>query len=132
MLITTRTNLNLLQDAFLNDFKTRQIMAAVATRRISPGRAASKSGQNPAGNQGCRDGWYSLATSDVLAQIQQSSQLYGTTAWGGAVEFCRDYDPLGAKVADAPHKAALRINANVSQGIAPDSVVSGNNIVLTF
>jgi hypothetical protein len=49
------------------------------------------------------------------------------------VEFCRDYDPLGAKVADAPpHKAALRINANVSQGIAPDSVVSGNNIVLTF
>jgi hypothetical protein len=56
MLITTRTNLNLLQDAFLNDFKTRQIMAAVATRRISPGRKHVEVGAEPGGKSRLQ-GW---------------------------------------------------------------------------
>lgn len=134
MLETTRNRLNDLQDALLSDFRAKQIIAAAGdATNFYPAATSSMSGLNPGTNQGCRDGWYSLASSDVLAQVQISSIQYGKTEWGGAVEFCRDYDPLGSKTPDAPpHKAALRINANVSLGIAPDPSVPGNNIFLTF
>jgi len=136
MLLTTRTNLNDLQDALMRDFKARQINAAAGdATNFYPAASTSMAGQNPtaASSQGCRDGWYSLSTSDLLAQVQTSSTQYGTTAWGGDVQFCRDYDPLGAKTPDAPpHKAALRINVNVSLGIAPDAANPNNNVVFTF
>lgn len=134
MLETTRNHLNDLQDALLSDFRAKQIIAAAGdATNFYPSASTSKAGLNPGTNQGCRDGWYSLATSDVLAQVQISNIQYGKTEWGGAVEFCRDYDPLGTKTPDAPpHKAALRINANVSLGVSPDPSVPGNNIILTF
>lgn len=134
MLETTRNKLNDLQDALLTDFRAKQIIAAAGdATNFYPSATSSMGGLNPGTNQGCRDGWYSLATTDVLAQVQISSVQYGKTEWGGAVEFCRDYDPLGTKTANAPpHKAALRINAGVSLGISPDPSVPGNNIFLTF
>lgn len=134
MLETTRNHLTELQDALLGDFRARQIIAASGdATNFYPAASTSKSGLTPGTNQGCRDGWYSLSSTDLLAQVQVSSIQYGKTEWGGAVEFCRDYDPLGTKTPDAPpHKAALRINANVSLGISPDPSVPGNNIILTF
>ena len=134
MLETTRNHLNDLQDALLTDFRAKQIIAAAGdATNFYPSATSTMGGLNPGTNQGCRDGWYSLVTSDVLAQVQISSVQYGKTEWGGAVEFCRDYDPLGNKTPNAPpHKAALRINANVSLGISPDPSVPGNNIFLTF
>lgn len=134
MLITTAQRLDKLRDAFLSNFRAAQITAAAGdATNFYPAGATSLAGQTPGSNQGCRDGWYSLKTSDVLSKIQLSAVEFGSTAWGGAVEFCRDYDPTGTKTPDAsPHSAALRIRSNVSSGSAPDPTVSGNNLVLTF
>lgn len=134
MLITTAQRLDKLRDAFLSNFRSAQITAAAGdATNFYPTDSTSLAGQTPGSNQGCRDGWYSLATSGVLAKIQLSAVEFGSTAWGGAVEFCRDYDPTGSKVADAPpHSAAIRIRASVSSGSAPDPAVPGNNLVLTF
>ena len=134
MLETTKARLDKLKDSLLDDFRTKQITAAAGdATNFFPSSSTSLSGQNPGSNQGCRDGWYSLATSDVLPNIQKSRTELGTTAWGGTIEFCRDYDPTGTKTPDAaPHRAALRIHSNVSFGLVPDPTVPGNNVVLTF
>jgi prepilin-type N-terminal cleavage/methylation domain-containing protein len=134
MLQTTRNHLNELVEAIREDFRAKQIIAAAGdATNFYPSGTTSMGGQTPASNQGCRDGWYSLPTSGVLDNIQISSIQYGATEWGGPIEFCRDYDPLGTKTANAPpHKAALRINASVSLGLAPDPSVAGNNVFQTF
>ncbi len=134
MLMTTAQRLDKLRDAFLSHFRVAQMTAAAGdATNFYPSAATSQAGQVSASNQGCHDGWYSLASSDVLPKIGLAASEYGSTAWGGAVEFCRDYDPLGSKVADAPpHSAALRIRASVSSGSAPDATLPGNNLVLTF
>lgn len=134
MLEVTRARIDVLRDAFKNEYRLLQIKAAAGDQtNFYPSGATSLAGQTPGSNQGCRDGWYSLSTSTVLSKIRLSSQEYGTTYWGGAIEYCRDYDPTGTKGADvAPFSAALRINKNVSAGVAPDSAVVGNNIVFTF
>jgi hypothetical protein len=64
-----------------------------------------------------------------------SSTEFGTTAWGGAMEYCRDYEPDGTDTSNAdtpPHYAAIRIHKNVSTGGSPDNSVIGNNIFITF
>lgn len=134
MLTTTAQRLDKLRDSFLSYFRSAQITAAAGdATNFYPADAVSLSGQTPGTNQGCRDGWYSLATSGVLAKINLSPTEYGSTAWGGAIEYCRDYDATGTKVPDAPpHSAALRIRASVSSGSGPDAAVVGNNLVLTF
>lgn len=134
MLITTAQRLDKLRDAFLSYFRSAQITAAAGdATNYYPSGATSLSGQTPGTNQGCRDGWYSLATSNVLSKINLSSTEFGSTAWGGAIEYCRDYDATGSSTPDAPpHSAALRIRASVSTGSAPDPAVAGNNLVLTF
>ena len=134
MLTTTVQQLDELRDKFVSDFSANQITAIAGdATNWYPSGATSLSGKTPAINQGCRDGWYSLATSTVLANINVSTAKYAKTAWGGVVEFCRDYDATGTKLPNAsPHAAAIRINVNVSAGVAPDAAVPGNNIVLTF
>ncbi len=134
MLTTTAQRLDKLRDSFLSFFRAAQITAAAGdATNYYPTDSTSLGGQNPATNQGCRDGWYSLATSGILAKINLSSSEYGSTAWGGAIEYCRDYDATGTQLPNAPpHSAALRIRAGVSTGAAPDAVVTGNNLVLTF
>lgn len=89
----------------------------------------------PASNQGCREGWYSLESSlfDILAQIGLGTESQaGQTAWGGSIEYCRDYDPSGTSpYGTAPHFAALRVNRSLSYGQPPD-MDPANNIVISF
>jgi len=139
MLATTVQRLDKVRDTLLSYLRTQQVTAAGGdTTNWYPNQAGasapgSLSGANPATNQGCRDGWYSLFSTAVLPTVGLSAQEYGITAWGGAIEYCRDYDPTGTGTPDAPpHYAAIRINANVSAGLGPDHAVPGNNIVLTF
>lgn len=89
-------------------------------------------------NQGCHDGWYALndAKVDVLAQIGLGQKEYGETAWGGELQYCREYDLsiLGANrsFAAPPYYAALRFNQSVSTAIAPDGRNILNNIIISF
>lgn len=108
--------------------------AATDTTNWYPSESASLGGATPGVNQGCRDGWYNLLTGTiVLPSVGLSSAEYGSTAWGGVIQYCRDYDALGVKVANAaPHYGAIRVNKNLSLGLAPDAVTLANNIVLTF
>lgn len=133
MLTTTAQRLDKIRDAFLTYFRGQQVTAAAndATNWFPP--TSTMGGANPSTNQGCRDGWYALSSGTILATIGLSTAEYSTTAWGGAIQYCRDYDPTGTSGANvAPHYGAIRINKNVSQGIAPDAAVIGNNIILTF
>lgn len=141
MLAGTVQRLDKLRDILLGYLRTKQQTAGGGDatnwfpNQTGASAAGSLSGATPGINQGCRDGWYDLSNGSVLVlpEIGLGVQEYGTTAWGGVVQYCRDYDPLASKVADAaPHVAAIRINSSVSLGIAPDGGVPGNNVVLTF
>lgn len=135
MLSSTTITLDKVRDALKSFFVTAQVTAAAgdATNFYPTDTVTALGGQNPGTNQGCRDGWYSLATTNILPQIGLSAANESTTAWGGLIEYCRDYDPLGSKTANAsPHYAAIRIRSSVSLGLAPDPGVAGSNIFLTF
>lgn len=139
MLATTTQRLDKVRDALLSYLRTKQQTAAGGdTTNWYPNQAGlsaagSLTGQNPGLNQQCRDGWYNLsdAAINVLPAVGLSAAEYGKTAWGGAVEYCRDYDPIPTAANTPPHYSAIRINANVTTGAAP-SATPGNNIVLTF
>ena len=141
MLATSTQRLDKMRDSLLGFFRARQQTAAGGDgtnwypNQAGASAAGSLTGAMPGTNQGCRDGWYDLSSGAVLVlpTIGLAAQEFGKTAWGGAVQYCRDYDPTGTKVANAtPHFAALRIHATVTSGIAPDGAVPGNNIVLTY
>lgn len=136
MLTTTAQRLDKLRDVMISYLRVQQVnaLAGDATNWYPADGTDSLQGASAATNQGCHDGWYSMSGSTILStSFDLSSTEFGTTAWGGDIEYCRDYDPTNAKAANAsPHSAAIRINASVSSGIAPDHVVLGNNVVLTF
>jgi prepilin-type N-terminal cleavage/methylation domain-containing protein len=128
--------LRVIQDKFQWHFNALLIKSAAGdATNFYPAGTPLMAGVDPTSGvgQGCRDGWYPLNTGGILDQIGVSISEFGTTKWGGAVEFCRDYDPTGSKAPDAtPHFAAIRINKDVSLGIAPDASVIGNNVILTL
>lgn len=141
MLATTVQRLDKVRDALVSYFRSNQTITAGGDitnwypNQLGTTVAGSLTGATPGTNQGCRDGWYDLSDAGVavLATVGLAAQEFGTTAWGGAVQYCRDYDPTGTKVANAvPHFAAIRIHATATSGIAPDAALPGNNIVLTF
>lgn len=135
LLQKTGDRVNTIRDALLYYLREQQRQAlATDTTNWYPSESASLGGATPASNQGCRDGWYDLSTSTVvLPTIGKATAEFGTTAWGAPIQYCRDFDSLGTKSPNAPpHWGALRINANVSLGLAPDAAIPGNNIVLTF
>jgi len=135
MLTKTTNNLDKLRDYFVSYYRASQQKAAAAdTTNWYPSGATSLAGQTPGTNQGCRDGWYNLATDTTILQtVGLTSTELGSTAWGGAIQYCRDYDPTGTKGANtAPFYGAFRILGSVSSGSAPDSVATGNNVVLSF
>lgn len=112
-----------------------QASASDATNFFPGDTSTDLSGSDPSTNQGCHDGWYDLTTTDVLSQMGMSSSEFGVTAWGGAMEYCRDYEPDGTDTSNAdmpPHYAAIRIHKNVSTGGSPDNSVIGNNVFITF
>lgn len=140
MLATTVQRLDKIRDALLGYFRAQQMTAAAGdTTNWYPNDSGTsadgtKAGATSGSNQNCHDGWYSLSAYPlILGAVGLSSTEFGNTAWGGSIEYCRDYDPNNSKTADAaPQFAAIRINATVSNGAAPDSAIDGNNIVLTF
>lgn len=96
--------------------------------------AASATGVPAENNQGCLDGWYNLQTTDVLDQIGLGREEFGVTAFGGVVEYCRDFSPLSIGTGDEgtlPHNAAIRILRDVSSGNNP-SGLAANNVVLSL
>lgn len=141
MLATTVARLDKVRDTLLNYMRVQQLNAAGGDatnwypNQAGLSAAGSLSGATPGTNQGCRDGWYDLSGGSVLvlSAVGLAPQEYGVTAWGGAIQYCRDYDPTGTKAADAaPHYAAIRIHGSVSSASTPDGATPGNNVVLTF
>ncbi|MBP2480151.1 prepilin-type N-terminal cleavage/methylation domain-containing protein [Stenotrophomonas sp. PvP093] len=132
MLSATARRADRVRDALLAYYRGKQISAAATdTTNWYPGSALA--GKSPAGNQGCRDGWYALDSTQILPLVGLSQQEFGVTAWGGRFEYCADFDPLGNKSPNAPpHAAAVRFNADVSSASPPDPMVISNNVVLTL
>ncbi len=118
-------------------FNLRRISAGpTATTNFYPDNlpTSNLSGAVPGTNMGCRDGWYDLSagTVNILAQLALPQAEFGTTPWGGSIQYCRDYDPLGTNGANAePHYGALRLRASVSLGLAPTGAAA-TDMVVTF
>lgn len=134
MLAGTNDKLNKIKDSLLSYFRAQQRTASGndMTNWWLP-NPGNRGGKTPGPNQGCRDGWYDLSADEsILPVVGLTTTEYGRTAWGGPIEYCRDYDPAGTAPDTSPHLAALRIHSSVSLGSAPDPAVMNNNVVLTF
>ncbi|MDU4254442.1 type II secretion system protein [Pseudomonas sp.] len=141
MLQLTVGRLNRLSDRLASEFYTRMRLAAAnSTQNFYPlptnGGAPNLAGMNPVANMGCHNGWYRLSAANVniLTQLGLDQSEYGVTAWGGAIDYCRDYEPTATSSATAdtpPHYAALRFNRNISSGAVSTGTVA-NDVVVTF
>jgi len=139
MLARSTERLEKVRNVMLGYLRARQISAAAGDQtnwfpnQLGASAAGSLTGATPATNQGCRDGWYTLGTSTtILLTVGLAPEEFARTAWGGAIQYCRDYDPSGTGTPNGPpHYGALRINKSVSTGAAP-TAVAADNIVLTF
>lgn len=141
MLAITGGRINRLQEKLVNEFHTRMRLAAAnSTINYFPvpngAGAPNLSGQNPVVNMGCHDGWYRLSAANVnvLAQLGLDSAEFGVTAWGGPVDYCRDFEPTAVNTSTAntsPHYSALRFNRNLSAASASSGVFA-NDVVVTF
>lgn len=90
-------------------------------------------GANPSANDGCRDGWYDLAASDVnvLPTVGLLPEEFARTAWGASIAYCRDFDPSGTSPeGQGPQNAAIRINRRVSEALAPGA--AGTNLIFSM
>lgn len=138
MLEFTVKKLDTVRDALRDYYKSKQSINNMTNwfpNQLGVAAAGVKFGVNAATNQGCRDGWYDLSEESVLVlrAVGLAPQEYGQTAWGGAVEYCRDYDPSGLNSSGAaPHYAAIRLLSDVSRGDGPDPIAEDQNIILTF
>lgn len=144
MMRQTAAHLERIRDAFLRYYESRRLAAPASTANHfpQPSDPAMRlpADPSPETNQGCREGWYALdaANIDVLAQVGLGASVeYGRTAWGAAIEYCRDYDPsLTSGYGVAPHYAAIRVLRYLSEGFPPEDPRAGgdpfNNIVLSF
>jgi hypothetical protein len=137
----TARRLDRIRDGLQTYYHTANLAAAANDlSNYYPPTTAPLGGQNPASNQGCRDGWYPLDAAGgyttILGTLGLGVNEYGVTDWGGRIEFCRKYDPTGTTAnttldATPPHYAALRINKNVTTGANPTNVAT-DNVLLTF
>jgi len=85
-----------------------------------------------AASQGCMVGWDNLSTSNTLQSIGLQKNEYAYTAWGGVIEYCRNYKPVGGVKDEAPFYAALRINRDLKQSSNPSSTNVNSNVFFTF
>jgi prepilin-type N-terminal cleavage/methylation domain-containing protein len=139
MLERTVFRLNTVRSKLLDAYNQRRLGAAPGDTTdwflASTGSGVMDlSGATASTNQGCYDGWYPLnsATVNVLPQLGLGQSEYSSTAWGGRIEYCRDYDPTYAGALTPPHYAALRIHQSVSTASNPDATVIGNNVIISF
>ena len=139
MLMDTANRLDKLREAFITYYKTLQLQSSPsATTNYFP-NANGTTGNNTstlgATVQGCWHTWIDLTDvgNSVLETIGLTKEEFSTTAWGGRIEYCRDYDNSASPVANTvPNFGALRINKNVSSGGVPDTVTLTNNVLLTI
>ena len=141
MLATTAQRLDKVRDALLGYLRTQQQTAAGGDttnwypNQLGESAAGALKDAVPGSNQDCRDGWYDLSDANVkvLPAVGLSPIEYGKTAWGGVIEYCRDYDPVPTATSanKPPHYSAIRVNADMTLG-APPAATDLNNIVLTF
>lgn len=140
MLIDTANKIDKIREALLTFYKTMQLQnSPSATTNYFPnsdGTTGNNLASLGATVQGCWHAWIDLSNAGVavLPTIGLTQAEHGTTAWGGKIEYCRDYDgsllPAGAN--SVPHYGAIRVNKDVSSGLAPDTVTLTNNVVLTI
>ncbi|MBY8168151.1 prepilin-type N-terminal cleavage/methylation domain-containing protein [Vibrio fluvialis] len=88
-------------------------------------------GATDIGQLNCPSGWFDLSTTDALEHYGIGpKEVYGQTSWGGVIDYCADYDPQGKGEDKPPHNAALRLNIDVTKGIAPNNISSDNLIII--
>jgi prepilin-type N-terminal cleavage/methylation domain-containing protein len=127
MLRQTAQTLDYVRDSLLSYFRRQQINAVSPNDPTNWWPGGSLAGANQATNEKCADGWYPLSTATILSDIGIDPLIYGVTAWGGSIQFCRDYAP--AVAGQPPHYGALRINKNVTSAAAPDNAT---DVIVTF
>lgn len=137
-LAATVSTLNVLRDR-ITEYVTEQQRAAAADittnfwpKRLNNSLKGLDGKASAAANGNCHDGWYNLSSDTVLTNVSLDTAEHGKTAWGAAIEFCRDYDPAGAGANTPPHYAALRIHKSVSDGLAPDPSDPSKNAIISF
>lgn len=141
MLSMTIARTNTLRDKLSSEFNARLRMAAAnSAKNFYPlptnSGAPNLIGRNPVTNMGCHNGWYRLdaVNVNILDSIGLSKEEFGSTAWGGSIEYCQDYDPSATGTASAgipPHYSALRINKNLTAAAPPTGVIA-SDLVITF
>lgn len=78
---------------------------------------------------GCWTQWDDLSSTNTLASIGLDRNEYGKTAWGGRIEYCRNYKPTALVGGEPPFYAALRINKNLRPNSNPAASGSANAII---
>lgn len=137
LLDLTMDNISVIIRRIQNDYAYRSISSApndITNFYMGPNNtgAPNLSGiANSLTNEGCYDGWYELGSLNVnlLERYGLNRSAYGKTLWGGALEYCRDFDPINSGKNTLPHSAAIRFNKNVTAG---NPTVTGQNIVIAF
>lgn len=132
MLAKTKTATFKVREAIVAYFKQQQAAAPSSTTNFYPNNGSSAVA-SASSNQGCWYPWINLASTTVLNTVGLSPSEYGNTAWGGRLEYCRDYDSAGSSSPDAaPHYGALRLHRDISGAFAPDPSIASKNVVFTF
>lgn len=139
MLAETARRLSKVRDALMAYYRASQIAhGANDTTNFYPGSGSFINAGDQNGNT-CWSGWQALngGASTILSEIGLGKTEFGTTAWGGPIEFCQDFVLDGTAANKPPHNGALRVNASVSLGVAADAnlspaVAASNNLYLTF
>lgn len=145
MLQKTAEHLERIRLALSNYYAGQQAASPTSTANFYPQPSDPGQHRPPdydfVANQGCHEGWYALDSEiiDILkiVGIGGGTIEAGRTAWGGTIEYCRDYDATGTAAYGAPpHYAALRINRALSFSLPPVETKYGddpaNNIVISF
>jgi prepilin-type N-terminal cleavage/methylation domain-containing protein len=137
MLAETARRLGKVRDALTAYYRAQQIQQGPNdTTNWYPNSGTFTNPGDQGGNT-CWSGWQALnGTSTILATIGLGQSEFATTAWGGPIEFCRDFVLDGTAANTPPHNGALRVNASVSSGSAADANLTAaaalNNLYLTF
>lgn len=146
MLAETARRLGKIRDALTAYYRAKQIAVSPNdATNFYPASSSDLLTQYSAGVYTCYGPWIDLANDPgdpndpsikILMKIGLGQTEFGTTAWGGHIEFCRDFVLDGTAANTPPHNGALRVNASVSSGSAADATLTAaaalNNLYLTF
>lgn len=128
LLRITLGRLNRLSDRFSSHFYAKSRVSEQSGVNHFAGLMPLLGSKTP---DGCWTQWDDLSSTNTLASIGLDRNEYGKTAWGGRIEYCRDYKPDALVGGEPPFYAALRINKNLKPNSHP--AASGPaNAIITF